>query len=70
MQAEETPATGQPSPPNVMAAADTEMNQPPEPWLLPHVRFCFASVLTVHLLLKANLVTQIIMMLLGTMPVA
>ena len=48
MQAEDTPATGHTSSPNVIEAADTENYQPQEPWLLPHVRFCIASVLTVR----------------------
>ena len=39
MQAEDTPATGHSSLPNVIEAADTENYQPLEPWLLPHVRF-------------------------------
>ena len=47
MQAQETPATEQPSPLDVMEAADAEYKQPQEPWLSPHVLSFIASILTV-----------------------
>ena len=62
IQAEEAPATGQPSSSNVMEAIDIEKNQPQEPWLLPRVRICIASVLAVNLP-KNILQTQSIMMM-------
>ena len=47
MQAQEIPTTGQPSPPNVMEATDTENQELQESWLPQHVRFYAASVLEI-----------------------